>query len=279
MNSVKIVGLILCGMFLLIMLTCALGHHEIAKQDAATTTQVQQVLAHAASLTTEQALVEGGEKDATPGWQLTSALYNKKSSEVCYTYSGSGHGIKYEKADMESRTWIVYHSDGLKEFSNGRTDYWEAGDDPCERMKSMVKLLGKKDKIVDLMLTPAQNACMDKVPEVNGSEKRLAAVIKATNACFGQTIVPDTASAPSPKPDPAEKEAQCERDYNAHPWYVVAEDGTKSVDVHAACAPQANHQHAKKAVQNNCPLEPRDGYHCNGTTEVALPYTQAAQGK
>jgi hypothetical protein len=183
----KIFGFILCGMFLLLMLTCALGQHEIAKQDAATTTQVQQVLAHAASLTTEQALVEGGKKDATPGWQLTSALYDKKRNEVCYTYSGTGHGISYERADMDSRTWIVYHSDGIKEFSNGRTDLWEAGDNPCDRMKSTATLLDKKAKIVDLLLTPAENACMDKVDRMPlATDKQYAAVRKATNVCFGQ---------------------------------------------------------------------------------------------
>src|ERR1039458_1666233 len=150
-------GLILCGVFLLLaVLVGALGHYEGAKHGAAITTEVQQAVVHTASLTTEEALVEGGKKDATPGWRLTSALYDKKNNEVCYTYSGSGHGILYEEVYRESGAWIVYHSNGLEEFSNGRTNYWEAGDNPCTRMKDIAKILGNKYKIVDLLLTPAE---------------------------------------------------------------------------------------------------------------------------
>jgi len=44
-----------------------------------------------------------------------------------------------------------------------------------------------------------------------------------------------TADKTTPVVTAAEKEAQCERDYNVHPWYVVSEDGIKSLDAHAAC--------------------------------------------
>lgn len=220
------------------MLTCALGQHEIAKQDAATTAQVQQVLAHAASLTTEQALVEGGKKDATPGWRLTSALYNSKKQAVCYTYKGNGQGISYEYADMNSRTWIVYHSDGLEEFSNGRSDFWEAGDNPCEMRKRWWK--DDKNKVVDLLLTPAENICMDKVDTMQDrTDRQVAARQAAIYACFGEPVPSDVQAVlnkPAPKP-------------------------------------------SKSVPQNNCPLEPPDGYYCNGTTQVPLPYTKAAQSK
>jgi hypothetical protein len=196
-------GLILCGVFLLLaVLVGALGHYEGAKHGAAITTEVQQAVVHTASLTTEEALVEGGKKDATPGWRLTSALYDKKNNEVCYTYSGSGHGILYEEVYRESGAWIVYHSNGLEEFSNGRTNYWEAGDNPCTRMKDIAKILGNKYKIVDLLLTPAENICMDKTDAMPVYTDRQVAVAQAAiYACFGEPIPADVQAALNkPKP-------------------------------------------------------------------------------
>jgi len=77
--------------------------------------------------------------------------------------------------------------DGLEEFSNGRTDFWEAGYNPCDGLKRTAKLLNKKARVLDLMLTPAENACMDKVDAMPlGTDKQMAAVHKAINVCFGQ---------------------------------------------------------------------------------------------
>jgi hypothetical protein len=181
-------ALCLALLFLLVVVALVvLGSMNSTTQQATTTQAVQQAETKAATLTTEQALIEGGKKDAAPGWELASALYDKKRSEVCYTYTGTGHGIKYENVNMDRHTWIAYHSDGLEEFSNGRTDFWEAGNNPCDRMKSTAKLLDKKVKIFDLMLTPAENACMDKVDHMPiGTDKQMAAVHKAINVCFGQ---------------------------------------------------------------------------------------------
>jgi len=98
-------------LFLLLVVALAvLGSINNTRQQAAQEQAVQKVVAHAASLTTEQALVEGGKKDATPGWELASALYDEKRNEVCYTYTGTGHGIKYENVNMDSHTWVVYHT-------------------------------------------------------------------------------------------------------------------------------------------------------------------------
>lgn len=137
-KALKWFGIAFASIFVALCILAYVGHGVQEQGQTTTAKAVETAVQHAAALTPEQALVEGGKKDATPGWELYSALYDSKDKEICYTYYGSGQGIKYEKIYIELGASTVYHSNGLIEHSSGRTGYWDAGDtSPCQLMKEI----------------------------------------------------------------------------------------------------------------------------------------------
>ncbi len=144
-----------------------------------------QAAAPAKQLTVEDALVAGGKADAKAGFGLESALYNSNSHQICYTFFAEGVGHEYELVNLEGHAWTYWHSNGLEEHSSGRTSYWEADEQPCDTWKRIWKDGTPKVIARDLMLTPVQNACMNKVDNMPlGTDKQMATVKKAINACF-----------------------------------------------------------------------------------------------
>jgi hypothetical protein len=243
-KALKIFGIALAALLVLFIVLAHIGH---GIQEQETTQVVQAALQHAATLTPEQALIEGGKKDATPGWELVSALYDSKDKEVCYTYDGYGQGIKYERVYIDARAFAVYHSNGLIERSNGRLGYWEAGEtDPCTLMKDIARDF--RHNVVDLLLpsTPAPEKSVVKQHKTPKPENNCPLYANDGYHCNGSTQVLDTKPTVSAHYETNEQgvikapastleKEQCMKDYAAHPWYVVNDDGTKVVDANAAC--------------------------------------------